>query len=422
MRILIINHTFQKEQFSKRWKLMAETHKEWDITLIAPNEYTWGNTFGFIDKNTGYTYSADNYHVHQISIRKPIGLGLSWTSKELISIIAREKPDIVYHIGGLVPEALVQILMFKKHRRKDLKVYTFSMRGPTSDAANLLKLSKQDKNIIKKILRYPEYVYEKAKVRLLNSQCDAVFCHYPQGMDCFRKEGYLGPIFMQTQVGVDTDVFYKDRAKRETIREKYKLGNSFVFASAVRFIPGKGISQILDAMPIDGDWKYMLIGSGLPEEISKTKRKIEERGLESNVILTGYIEWEEMAYYWNAADCAIHFPQTTSTWVETFSLAVVQAMAVGLPVIGSSSGSVPYQVGPDGIIVEEDDISGLHAKLQWAIDNREETIIIGKKLMKRAVESFGIYHLNNLFYETVTELQKGVYDKSKVDMANSNIV
>ena len=89
---------------------------------------------------------------------------------------------------------------------------------------------------------------------------------------------------------------------------------------------------------MDGDWKYMLMGSGLPAEIDEVRNKISERGLEDRVILPGFIEWEDMPAHWNAADCMIHFTQTTESWEETFSLSLVQAMAVKLPVIGSTSG------------------------------------------------------------------------------------
>ena len=180
--------------------------------------------------------------------------------------------------------------------------------------------------------------------------------------------------------------------------------------------------QVLDALPVDGDWKYLLMGSGLPEEIEDVRQKISERGLEDRIILPGFIEWEDMPAHLNAADCMIHFTQTTDLWEETFSLALVQAMAVRLPVIGSSSGSVPYQIGPDGIIVDESDISGLHEKLQWAIYHPEQMKSIGEKLYQRTIRSFSIGHLNNLFYATVNDILNGIYDGDKEDMANASIV
>lgn len=424
MKIVIINHTFQQKQFSKRWKVLASQHPDWDVTLLAPSEFGWRNSNGLTTTaakvTSGYEIDDGNYHVKMIKIKNGNSrLGLSWTSSELIDYIDQYKPDIVYHIGGSVPEALIQILKYKKRKNRKLKVFTFSMRGPTSERKNLFVLQKQDKSLLKKILRYPEYFYLLYKSKILNKYCDAVFCHYPEGMESFRREGYKGPIFMQTQVGVDTEVFYPDHDKRKQIRDKLGLGDSFVFASAVRFIDGKGVIQMLEALPVNGNWKYLLMGSGSEQEVRNIKNKIKERKIEDRVILPGFIEWEEMASYWNAVDCCIHFTQSTPQWVETFSLTLVQAMATKLPVVGSSSGSVPYQLGPDGIIVQEKDINGLHEKLQWVIDHQEEAKEIGQKLYTRTVNSFSITHLNNLFYATVEDLLDGIYDPEKIDMTNT---
>lgn len=420
MKIVIINHTFQKNQFCKRWKLLADMHPEWDITLLAPAEWTWGSgsavTFGIVEIMHGYEYEGTNYHVKKIKIKSKRYFG--WTSKEMIIELCKIQPDCVYHIGGHTQESLMQILNYKKRLFPKVKVFAFSMRGPQQDISNIVNLLKNDKKIVKKFFRIFQYLYERSKIKKLNKYCDAIFCHYPDGMNSFRKEGYEGPIFMQTQVGVDTEIFYPDEIKRKTIRDKYNIGDSFLFVSAVRFNSSKGIMQILEALPVEGNWKYMIIGSGLPVEINDVEKKIIERGLKSKVILPGFINWQEMASYWNAADCAIHYAQTTPTWIETFSLSIAQAMATALPVIGSTSGSIPYQIGPDGILVEEHDVEKLHKMIQWVIENQKAAKEIGRKMYLRSMQSFSIKHLNKLFYETVNDLMINSYDINKIDMTN----
>lgn len=423
MKIVLINHTFQQENFAKRWKKLAAEHKDWDVTLLAPFEWTWGDsktlTFGVVETKRGFEVDDENYHVKTIRISKTKHFG--WTSSDMIDFIEAYDPDVVYHIGAHTQESLMQILDYKKKHKKELKVFAFSMRGPVQDLANIRNLRREDTSYIKKALRFAQYKYYQSMVRKVNRYCDAIFCHYPDGMDAFRREGFTGPIFMQTQVGVDTEVFYPDEKKRQEIRKKYNIGTSFLFASAVRFQAGKGSLQVLDALPLDGDWKYLLMGSGTPEEVDRIKKKVAERGLTDRVILPGFVEWKDMAAHWNAADCAIHYTQSTTKWVETFSLALVQAMATGLPVIGSDSGSVPYQIGPDGYIVNEKDIQGLHSQLQYVLDHQEEARSVGCKLYDRTVGSFSTKHLNNMFYATVEDLLKGIYDPDKIDMTNTSI-
>lgn len=425
MKIVMINHTFQQEQFCKRWKILAETHKDWDVTLLAPSEWTWGSgkavTFGKVEKKKGYEYESENFRIKQIQITNH--RARSWTSDDMIKQIDYMQPDCVYHIGSHTQESLMQILNYKKRNNPNLKVFAFSMRGPQQDIDNIPNLMRNDKNVIKKCLRIFQYFYEKSKVKKLNSVCDAVFCHYPDAMECFKKEGFDKPIYMQTQVGVDTEIFYPDLYKRAAIREKYGISDDeYVFGSAVRFNPSKGVPKVLQALPQDGKWKYLLMGSGLPEEIEAIKKLVKERNIEDKVILTGFIDWNSMAEHWNAVDCAIHYTQTTPTWIETFSLSLVQAMATGLPVIGSTSGSVPYQIGPDGIIVDENDTHELANRINWVLNNQAEAKAIGERLYNRTINSFSTSHLNNLFYRTVNNLIEGKYCDNDIDMASTDII
>ena len=156
--------------------------------------------------------------------------------------------------------------------------------------------------------------------------------------------------------------------------------------------------------------------------LRELKRKSRRTGLEDRIILTGFINnWTEMAEHWNALDCAVHTPLTTLRWEETFSLALVQAMITGLPVIGSSSGSVPYQIGPDGIIIEEGNIKQMREQMVRLMNDREACRELGTKMRERALTCFSIYHLNKLFYLTVLDITKGVYDEKKADMAQYQI-
>ena len=413
MKIIIINHTFIKEDCWKRWKLLADEHSDLDVTLIAPSEWEFLTGYGLSNRLTCRDYDSGNFHIKAVKINNSRYLG--WTSKEIKKIIRNIKPDVVYHIGGHLQRNMIKLARLKKHSR-GFKLYSFSMRGPYNNIDWIKQKQKNEKSIKRKILRSIMIAYDSYNLKIFNRYCDAVFCHYPDAVNCFREEGYKGPIFMQTQVGFDSDLFYPDLKKREIIREKYNLGDSFVFASAIRFVEGKGWREILQALPKDGNWKYLLMGAGENEETQKIQKLIKEQGIEEKVILTGYINEMDMPYYWNAADCAIHFPRTTISWIETFSLAVVQAMGTGLPVIGSSSGSVPYQIGPEGIIVNEDNIEQLKEEIIGIMQAKDREKI-AEKMYYRAINSFSIKHLNDMFYTTIIDLENNKVDEKNLDMA-----
>lgn len=416
-KIIIINHTFQKPEFYKRWECLAALYADLDITLLAPADWVWGAgkslTHGTVEEIQGHIINKERFRIHLIDTKQTYQK--DWISKGLEREILEIKPDIVYFIGGYTAAAFMQILKLrKKEKLYDMKVLAFSMRGHTlalqSTNTNLHPIGFA-KNLAKKILLTP-------RLNCFKKHCDAVFCHYPDALEAFRKEGYTGPVYMQTQVGVDPDVFYPNPSAREKIRKKYNIGDAYLFGSASRFHSSKGLETIITALPEHGNWKYLVMGWGLDHEVEAIKNLIQQRGLQEKIILTGYIDnWTDMAEHWNALDCALHVPHTTPKWEETFSLALVQAMITGLPVIGSSSGSVPYQLGSDGVIVPEADPIALREKCVDMIENKIDTKILGEKMRKRALRCFSIYHLNDCFYDTIQDILAGVYDDEKIDMS-----
>lgn len=420
IKLVLINHTFQKKDFYKRWQKLAEAHQNLDVTLLAPGEWDWGIeknlTYGHVDHLAGETIESNNFRIHLIDIQKT-KLG-GWISYRMETEILQIHPDFVYYIGEHTQDALMQLFRFRKRNKLNtMKILAFSMRGHQQS----LHLQKSS-SLKGKIRSVGKYLYFKRKLDLLNRNCDVIFCHYPDAMAEFRREGFRRPIYMQTQVGVDPDIFHPDEACRRRIREQYSIGDAFLFGSASRFNENKGLNEIIKALPEDGNWKYLMMGWGRPDEVERIKSEIAARHLEEKIILTGFIDnWPDMAAHWNALDCAVHAPLTTHEWEETFSLALVQAMATGLPIIGSSSGSVPYQIGPKGVVIREKDIQALHDAFIEMMLSPEKCRSIGDQMKDRAVNGFGIYHLNELFYLTIKDIMNGIYDPNKIDMANYNV-
>lgn len=418
MKIVLINHTFQINYFSRRWKLFAETYPDVDVYLLAPSKYKWygkGYSFGNDSVRESDEFDEGNFHRRVYRVKE---FNWGWTSPDFRPIFKEIQPDIVYYLGFHTQLSLAQVIRVTKKNVPSAKMIAFSMRGPYHN----LHLHLKGLSLVKRIKRTASYMISKHILSIVNHNCDAIFCHYPDAFQCFRNEGYEGPIYMQTQVGVNSEWFHPDDKARKEIREKYNLGDSFVFGSATRFTKDKGLFDIINALPKDCEWKFLMMGSGTQEQENELKKAICKEGLQDRIILTGFVDWYDMAKYWNAVDCAVHVPRTTPTWIETFSLSVVQPMATKKPVIGNTSGSVPYQIGFEEMIVPEGDISALENKLRWVLSHREESKLIASKMYERTMRSFEIKHLNELFYRTLVEdILQGKYDKAKVDMVNYTI-
>lgn len=413
IKIALVSHTFQINYYARRWQLFAQEHPDIDVTLLTPSVVKWypkkDYSYGNSKTTTGKEVDEGNFHVRLI---KPI-FKRSFLSWNIRSVLKDIKPDIFYHVGFHTQISLVQIGLIMGHYFPKSKLILHSMRGPNFD----LKIDKTPCSAKEWVMRRLMYCYYSAIWRYVKKHYKAVFCHYPDAVECFRKEGYKGPIYMQTQVGVNTEWFHPDEAARKEIRDKYNSGDAFVFGSASRFSEEKGVDDILRALPKEGDWKYLMMGAGSNAETDRLKQIIKERGIEDKVIITGFVDWYDITKYWNAIDCAIHVPRTTNHWVETFSLSAIQPQASHKPVIGNTSGSVPYQIGLDEMIVPEGDIEALHNKIEWVLSHPLEVQKIADMMYNRTINSFSVKHLNDMFYDTLIEdVMNGEYDEEKSDM------
>lgn len=412
-KIVIINHSFQKEYYSRRWKLFSMEHPNVDVTLLTPTKTQWyankDYTFSGAETVEGHEVDEGNFHIKLFRLNI---FGWSWFSTDYKTLFKEIQPDIIYHVGTHRMCSIVQVGYVAHRVCPQAKLILFSMRGPASN----LVLDRTKCGWKEWINRRLKYIQMSITWKYVRKNFTSIFCHYPDAVDCFRQEGYKGNIYMQTQVGVNKEWFHEDEKARMEIRKKFNLGNSYVFGSASRFTPDKGIDIILKALPQDGDWKYLMMGTGSEEDLLRLRSIINERNLQDKVIETGFVDWFEISKYWNAIDCAIHVPLTTKKWVETFSLAAIQPQITKKPVIGDNSGSVPYQIGFPEMIVPEGNVEALSEKIKWVLCNKEKAKEIGLKMYERTNNSFTVQHLNAMFYDTLLDILEDKYDENKFDM------
>ena len=68
-----------------------------------------------------------------------------------------------------------------------------------------------------------------------------------------------------------------------------------------------------------------------------------------------------------ALDALVLPSRTMAVWAEQFGHVLIEAMAAGVPVIGSSSGAIPEVIGDAGLIFPEDDVGSLRRQLSWLL-------------------------------------------------------
>lgn len=156
---------------------------------------------------------------------------------------------------------------------------------------------------------------------------------------------------------------------------EYKITNYFnqknkkVILFVGRLAEKKGVAYLIEAMKqVDG--KLVIVGTGNLEDTLKSQAK----SLGDKVTFLGAKTHKELQTIYASADLFVAPSITAKDGdKEGFGLVFLEAMASGLPVIGSNSGGIPSIVknGWNGFLTEEKDTDDLANKINMLINNQE---------------------------------------------------
>lgn len=172
--------------------------------------------------------------------------------------------------------------------------------------------------------------------------------------EVWRAKGYRGLLAIIPQFGVDPDMFAPPAEPR--------AGGEFVVGFAGRLVEEKGGMWLLQALAqLEGNWRLIIAGDGPQREALLAQAQ--QLGLSGRVTFETRPSTAMPAFYQQLD--ALSVPSLTRpNWKEQFGRVIVEAMACGVPVVGSSSGAIPDVIGEDGLIVPEGDVEALAAALR----------------------------------------------------------
>ena len=209
---------------------------------------------------------------------------------------------------------------------------------------------------------------------------DAILVRNSMAKDVLNRKGYSGILEIMTH-GVDTSAFKPDKTKKGLykLNPDYKPLIGYVGALAEH----KGLTYLLKA--VKGlKCKVILIGDGPEKHLLKNLAN----QLKLDVDFIPPKKHEEVAEYMNSMDIFVLPSLTRSNWVEKFGRVLIEAMACGIPVIGSSSGEIPNVLGDAGIIVPEGNAKELNQRIKELIENPESRQHFSKKGRQRVVRKY----------------------------------
>ncbi len=183
--------------------------------------------------------------------------------------------------------------------------------------------------------------------------------------------------------GVDTLRFTPDpTVDRCGIRRKYGLAadkNLFLYVG--RLDGEKRIDILIDAMALlpRANVQLAIGGFGLYEQL--LRQQVEKLGLQDRVIFIGYIAPEDLPALYNSADIfAMPSPE------ELQSIATLEAMACGKPILAANARALPELVTPqvNGYLFEPANAQDAARKMEQLLNERDQWQLMGQAGVERA--------------------------------------
>jgi len=213
-------------------------------------------------------------------------------------------------------------------------------------------------------------------------QADAAIAGNGEAVSVWRGKGYRGPMRVIPQFGVDPEEF------RPVERPAKAAGAApFVVGYAGRLVAEKGIDLLLRAIAqLPAQVQAHIVGAG-PER-ARLVRLAHELGLSGRVHWTPLVPSAEMPGVFAGFDCLVLPSRTRANWKEQFGRVLIEAMACGVPVVGSTSGEVPNVIGDAGCLFPEGDAAALAEQLRRLWQQPDRRALLAAKGRERVVARY----------------------------------
>jgi len=204
---------------------------------------------------------------------------------------------------------------------------------------------------------------KKSKMIFRNAYKNISPSHYLKGK--FIDYGYTNIEYIPNTIVINNYPF-KERKKVEAnllwVRSFKKIYNPLMAIRTVKQLENKGIKT-----------KLVMVGPDADGTLLSVNKLAKESGL--NVKFTGKLTREEWIEVSKDSDIFIN-----TSYFDNMPVSLIEAMALGLPVVTTNVGGIPSLVKNDydAILVNPDDVKTMANAIKGLIDNSKNAITLSK--------------------------------------------
>jgi glycosyltransferase involved in cell wall biosynthesis len=348
MRVLMVSKACIVGAYQKKLEELGRC-PELDLTVVVPPYWRDERGVTHLERahTAGYRLLVEpmalngNFHLHFYP-----GLGKQ---------IRRVRPDLV-HIDE-EPYNLATAQTLRLARRAGARSLFFSWQ-------NILRSYPLPFRVLER------YVLNHADYGIAGNQ---------EAAEVWRAKGYRGPLAVIPQFGVDPEVFEPARTRES--------GRGFIVGYVGRLVEEKGVDLLLEALAgLEGMWRAYIQGSGPARQSLQSQTR--DLGLAGRVTFDDWIPSAQMPGYYQQLDAVVVPSRTRPNWKEQFGRVLVEAMACGVPVIGSDSGEIPNVIGDAGLVFPEDDVHALRGHLSALLRDLDLRADLGRRGRARVLAHY----------------------------------
>jgi glycosyltransferase involved in cell wall biosynthesis len=329
MRVLYLAR-YRNAAMEKKIALMAD-EPGWQIWLFRPS--AWRDEYGAVQLNAG---ASSAYRVVSAPLIGRPNDPHRALYRSLTFALQQIKPDLIH--AEEEPDSLTGLQIAVARRF-------------LAPHAQLLWHTWQNIN-------RPKSWYVQTVTNFNLHQAAAILCANQEAAEVLRQMKYTRPTPVIPPQGVDAAIFHPIESRTPHAR--------FTIGFVGRFVPEKNIDLLLTAVQqLAQPVRVHLIGNGL----QRAQLEEQARSLNAETSFIEPVPLDQLAALYQRLDVLVLPSRTTPVWKEQFGRVLIEAMACGVPVVGSDSGAIPEVIGDAGLIFPEGDTSALADCLRRLIDS-----------------------------------------------------